>query len=77
MKKEDREKLNKDLLEVRKKPDKPDSLTPKGKIFHQMQLQQAKQELDDINIHIITAMHQAGLILPLYKKRAEFGTLEI
>lgn len=76
MNKEKIEEINTDLKDIRKKLGKKDAKTRTGQAFIDKGESDVKDTLDDINIKIITEMHKAGLILPIYKKRADYGAME-
>ncbi len=70
-------KIDNSLREVRDGLDMSSPMTEKGRAVLHMQESIAKDKLDQINVDLITEMHKAGLILPIYKSSPEFASLEI
>jgi 2C-methyl-D-erythritol 2,4-cyclodiphosphate synthase len=66
-----------ELKEIRDKLNNPPAITNKGKAYQNHIQSDVKNSLDDINIKLITEMHKAGLILPIYKNTPEFAAMEI
>lgn len=64
------------LRDVMKKLDSDDAVTEKMRAYQKVGLGKVSEVLDEVNVSLITEMHKAGLILPIYAKRAEFAALE-
>lgn len=71
------ELLDKEFKIVRNKMNMASPVTRQGKTYHQVLENEIKDILDEINIKIISEMHQAGLILPIHKNMPEYATLEM
>jgi len=77
MSKDNIRKIDELLRDVKEKMESyENAITETQRAYYKKQISKVKDNLDEINIMLISEMHQAGLILPIYRKRAEFGVLE-
>jgi len=71
------EEVDKSLKSVRDKLDFDNAITEQGRARQKLLVSEIKNELDEINIILITAMHKAGLILPTSKSNPNAAVFEI